>query len=363
MSYADFLAHALLPGYSAKQYMKPEEGAPVPTPNPLRAPPTKPSFLENLLMPGMQVGRMLLPPAAPALEADRKKQRDFDEQAQLRYRVGADNEKQQGRLPSSDPGSAGPGAGEVADDEAVQDTDDLGAETAAATRGPGGQVRVPVGPASPIADPVRAAMLQAGLALMVPTWGNSLSQIGQAAGQGAAAAGRAENINTQEQRRVEGQEDRALNREGKEADIDKTKAETAEIKSGESSRSRRLRGKTPSVLDEAANAAGLGAKGKAYLQQRLKSLNEEDLLGEDADAVERFNQIIAEAKRVDAPTASPAAPAATPVTPAKAPNIGGTEQATNLPLIKSPEEAAKLKPGTRFLYEKDGKLLPGRVPN
>ncbi len=215
-------------------------------------------------------------------------------------------------------------------------------------------------------DPFRAAMLQLGLNLMVPTWGNSLSQIGQAAGGGVAAAGRATELNEAEEekqyKRGLGEEDRDLKRRKIESEIGKTDAETDEIKSGESSRSRRLRGRQPTVLDDAAAAANLGPKGKAYLAQRIKTINQEDLLGnEDADPVEKFNKIIAEAQKLDAPAA-----------PAKAPNTG-TEtvsgvDAKKLPLFDTPADVKKaiadktLKKGDSFRFMQNNKEVIGKVP-
>ena len=233
----------------------------------------------------------------------------------------------------------------------------------AAVPGPDGTLRVPVGGASQVADPLKAMMLQIGLNLMTPSWGNSLSQIGQAVGGGAAAAGRAQQLNTNEEDRQRGIQTEAANQKLKTgktgADIEESKAKAAnyrasaeDLASGESSRSKRLKGKQPTTLDEAAASANLGPKGKLYLAQRLKTLNQEDILGTgDIDPTEKFNTILAEAQKLDIPAK-----------PATAPNVGGTETLDSLPFIKTPADAKKLPSGTKFLFEHNGKVTRGVAP-
>jgi hypothetical protein len=199
-------------------------------------------------------------------------------------------------------------------------------------------------------------MLQLGLNLMVPSWGGPMSQLGQALGGGFAAGGRAQQLNTEQQQtdedRAGKKEDRASVNALRGAQTEKTLAEAETEKSGESARSRRLRGKTPTVLDELAASANLGPKGKAYVAQRLKTINQEDLLGEDdASPSEKFNQILTEAQKLDAPSA-----------PAKAPNVGGTETVTGVPIVKNIAEAQKLPSGTKFRIEVNGKMMEGTVP-
>jgi hypothetical protein len=256
---------------------------------------------------------------------------------------GEDEEGESPPLPERNPFAGGAGTG------------------GAAVPGPDGQLRVPaVGQAAPVADPVKAMMLQLGLNLMTPSWGNSLSQIGQAVGGGAAAAGRAAQLNTNEEDRQRGIQIEAANQKLKTektgADVEESKAKAGyykanaeDLASGESSRSKRLKGKQPTTLDEAAASANLGPKGKLYLSQRLKTLNQEDILGTgDSDPTEKFNTILAEAQKLDTPT--------------KAPNVGGTETLEGLPFIKTPADAKKLPSGTKFLFEHNGKVTRGTAP-
>jgi hypothetical protein len=229
------------------------------------------------------------------------------------------------------------------------------------TRGPGGDVRAP-NVAAPNIDPLSAGMLQMGLALMTPQWGNAFSQLGQAGSEGVAASGRAAKTNEAEARRVDTEDENDTTAAQKsrltEAQINKTEAEAEYIGSGESSRSKRLRGKNPTVLDVLAESEKLGPKGKAYLAQRVKSLNNEDVLGdEDADPTVRFQAMVDEAKKLDGVETKEAKP----------PNVGGTEtaqgvDAKSLPLVTSLEEAKKLPSGSAFRILRNGQEMIGKVP-
>lgn len=132
-------------------------------------------------------------------------------------------------------------------------------------------------------------LLQAGLNMMVPSWGGPLANIGQAVGAGAEAVGR-----------------------GREAD-QKTKLDNAKLDverarvskmglgkkgAGESSSSKRLKEKTP----QQRIAAGLSPEGAMFFQTRLKQMNKmaaPDDEGNTPDASNTFDQIMAETKRVD----------------------------------------------------------------
>lgn len=361
---------ALIPGWPRS--MQGQTKPPIPVPNPLRQPaqpPASPGILESLLtipsIGGLTFGL--------GGEGDlAKKAKDIQNEAQARQYYNADGV--QIPLPERGARSAAGNAGETGGQEGDSNPFDAGSEGDAevplperspfsggggggTTRDPDGNVRTPLPVSNAVvADPFKAMMLQMAASLMVPQWGGTMSQIGQAFGQGMGAAGRAGQLNDSATQRALAQADkdetRALQTRKVEADIEKTKAETQDIQSGESSRSRRLRGKQPTVLDEAAAAANLGPKGKAYLAQRIKTLNQEDLLGEEnADPVEKFNQIITEAQKLDAPSA-----------PAKAPNVGGTEQAPTMPIIKTVEDAKKLPSGTKFLFDQNGRMMIGTAP-
>ncbi len=357
----------------------PETGVPTPTPNPLRLPPPAPSIggVGSLLSSLFQAPELaaLLPGSGLETDAQRKiKGQQRDAEARQYYNSPGVQmplpEKRNGANPSNE-GGAGAASGEdgaASDDEEDDETPPLpernpltappAGQNGGGVRGPDGSLRVPFTPPPPVADPLKAMMLQIGLNLMTPQWGDGISQIGQALGGGMAAGGRANQLNDANTRRAEADADkdadRSLRARKINADIEHTEAQTEDLKTGESSRSRRLRGKQPTVIDEAAAAAGLGAKGKAYLATRIKTLNKDDLLGtEDTDPVAKFNQILEEAKKLDAPSA-----------PAKVPNVGGTETATSLPIMKTPEEAKKLSSGTKFLFEdpKTKQLTIGTAP-
>ncbi len=340
-------------------------GPPMPAPNPLRLPAPAPAtqgvgdFLSSLLaLPDLSW--LVTDRDSPSTEKLRAK--DNEKQAREQYNRNGKNaqgDEEQPSDSSEDTSETGGGNTPPLPERNPFSGNGGGAGNInAGNRGPDGSLRVPVPPRSPVIDPFQAMMLQLGASLMVPQWGDGLSQLGQAWGQGMAAAGRANAMNTAEDRRVENEqqqnEDRANKKQVQDAQVRHLDAQTNDLNSGESSRARRARGKTPSVIDEAAAAANLGPKGKAYFAQRLKSLNQEDLLGEDTDTVATYNKIIEEAQKLDAPAA-----------PANAPNVGGTETKTSLPVVKSPEEAMKLAPGTQFLFEdpKTKKVVLGTVPN
>jgi len=348
------------------------KGVPLPSPNPLRMPEEQPQ-----LGGGMDfLSSILQLPSLPSIITGGENILDKkvkDERATSEARQRYNSPEVQMPLPERRTGQNSSPSGEATPASGDDETPDLGDEentpplpeqnpltsgASSPSRGPDGQIRVPYRQTAPVADPLKAMMLQMALQLMTPSWGNTMSQIGQAVGGGASAAGRATQLNEAEARRVENEadsdEDRGLKRRATEASIAKTEAETKEIASGESSRSRRLRGKQPTIVDEAATAANLGPKGKLYLAQRLKTLNKDDLLGEeDEDPTAKFNKILSEAQKLDAPSA-----------PAKAPNVGGTETATSLPIIKTPEEAKKLTSKTKFLFEdpKTKQLTIGTAP-
>lgn len=352
----------------------PETGPGIPSANPLRKPAPAPQpgagFLDSLLqgpsMGGLTFGLTGDSPAVTKLKGDKA-------EAEARRYYNAP----QGDVPLPERKDAKSEEAPTNPDEAVPGEDEEGEVPplpeknpfagggvgGGTTRGPDGQVRVPVGQSSPVADPFKAMMMQIGLSLMTPSWGNSLSQIGQAVGGGVGAAGRAAGINEAEddrQRNIANQaEDRALKAQKTGADVEESKAKAGlygaqaeDLQSGESSRSKRLKGKQPTNLDEAAAAANLGPKGKLYLSQRIKTLNAEDILGTgDSDPTEKFNQILAEAQKLDVPVKTPAAP-----------NVGGTETIESLPLVKTPADAKKLKSGTKFLFEQNGRIVRGTAP-
>lgn len=357
--------------------LPPSTEPPLPSPNPLRIPQPAPTVnggvgsLLGTIFQAPEFSWMFTDTDSPSL----RKAKAARNEAEARQYYNAQGVQmplpERGARP--DQGNQGAASASSSDDEEADDSAEgdadvplperspfsgggAGAPGAGPSRGPDGSVRTLVPHAAPVADPFRAMMLQLGLSLLTPSWGDSLSQIGQAVGQGMAAGGRAQQLNRAEEQRVEAKadkdEDRALKARKTEAEIGRIEADTDDIRSGESSRSRRLRGKQPTVIDEAAAAAGLGPKGKAYLAQRIKTLNQEDLLGtEDADPVAKFNTIIEEAKKLDAPSA-----------PAKAPNVGGTETTQGVPVVKSLAEAKKLPSGTKFMIERNGKLMEGVVP-
>lgn len=345
---------------------------PMPAPNPLRGPAPTPQVggVGSLLSSIFQLPDMAgLLPGGENSEAVKKVQgANRDAEARQYYNAEGVQMPLPQRGARANPQATGEAEAEAGDDDsdAGDDSDNetppiptrAPGESAMATsqmRGPDGGIRVPVRQTGPVADPLKAMMLQMGLGLMTPSWGNTMSQIGQAVGGGVAAAGRAQQINENDEKTAKkeatSEEDRALKNRNLEANLEQTEEETRQLKSGESSRAKRLGKKQPTVLDEAAAAANLGPKGKAYLAQRLKTLNTDDLLGDETDPVEKFNKIIGEAQKLDAPAA-----------PAKVPNVGGVDTATNLPIIKTPEEAKKLKSGTKFLFEQNGKMIEGTAP-
>lgn len=349
------------------------QGAPMglPSRNPLRMPQQIPSsaglgsFLSALLtLPKLNLFGQT-PEENPAV-ADIKARRNETE-ARAQYAKGAkelkDNpEKDQAQLDTPEDEPPVPSRNPFAGAEAENDA---GANTGGAVPlGPDGRPRIPVTPPEPIADPVKSALMQIGLSLMVPQWGGTLSNIGQAVGQGAAAGGRAQQLNQAEAERVSKEarigEESAAKIGLQKAETEKASAEAATERSGESARARRLRGKQPSVLDMAADAAGLGPKGKLYLQQRVKSINQEDLLDEDETPTSKFQTILDDAKKLDA---SPEGTTPAPVPQPKGTPTAGTQTVQGVPLVSSLDEAKRTLPkGAKFNIMVKGQLHEGTVP-
>lgn len=158
--------------------------------------------------------------------------------------------------------------------------------------------------APPIAQPgmsdemaIRKIMLQAGLNLLVPQWGDGISQIGQALGAGAEAVSNSQQVD-QENRAAQSK----LETERIKQDTMRALTEQRE-ESAETSRSKRLTGgasgKKPSTeFERITNELQLGPKGKLYLKEELSK--PEDILDPNAPTgVERVEQAIAIARTLD----------------------------------------------------------------
>ena len=128
-------------------------------------------------------------------------------------------------------------------------------------------------------DPrLRAFLLQTGLNLMAGGFGSPVQQFAAAAGGGGEAVGR---FNKLDQARQEANNETGLTQE---------KLEIAR----ESSRTKRLREKN--TAEEAV--AGMHPQARAFYKQRLKSLNQEDIL-DDTSPTDRYAQIMKETKTID----------------------------------------------------------------
>lgn len=140
---------------------------------------------------------------------------------------------------------------------------------------------------SPLFDPLTGKfLLQMGLSLMTPQWGNSLSQIGQAAGQGAEAVDRSNKID---------ETSRLAN-----AKLDVERARVQKMGLGrkgakESSASK----KTKNPMQQMAE--NLSPEAAIFLQTRMKALNKssEGEDGEGGDAAAAFDEIMNATKKVD----------------------------------------------------------------
>jgi hypothetical protein len=188
----------------------------------------------------------------------------------------------------------------------------------------GGGVNIPSGFVSNDTA-LKTAMIQAGLSLMTPSWGNTLSQVGQAAGQGAEAFTRTKQSGRQDV-------SDALEVEKTKADIRGADAlANARTVTAESTKEKRLKGKTDrsTELERLASGIGLGPKGTTYLKTRMKSFD--DITDPDAELppAERFNKLVEDARAMDA----------VPDAVKKAPNVGGTDT------VQATDVTGGLKPG------------------
>jgi hypothetical protein len=150
--------------------------------------------------------------------------------------------------------------------------------------------RVPRGTVSR-SDALKAAMLQAGISLMNPGWGNGLSQLGQAIGAGAEAYTRAKNF----PREQEGEE---LANQSAQSKIDLQNAQAdyyGEVK-GQTKAAARDRS---TEYERLMSSLNIGPKGSAYFKTRMKEFG--DPLSSDAEipTQERFNKILLEAQGLD----------------------------------------------------------------
>lgn len=198
--------------------------------------------------------------------------------------------------PPANEGSAPPSIGKTLAATPSAPSGGEGGRSAANPRGasfgsPAGPQAQPPGSAS--SSDIGKFLLQMGLNLMVPQWGNSLSRIGQAAGAGAEAVGRS---------RKEEQETELTNKkfELEQARIDKMG--TGRKGAGESSRSKRAKEKKP--LE--AFGENLSPEATLYFQQRLKNLKgESEVTNDDGTTAtlseaDQYNNILRETKIIDA---------------------------------------------------------------
>lgn len=163
----------------------------------------------------------------------------------------------------------------------------------------GGSMPAPMKmPAGTVGDnpAMKAALMQFGLNLMTPQWGGELANLGMALGNAAQAYTRV---------KQSGQKDAntALATSKAEADIDATKAlAEARRAAAETSKEKRLKSTTnrSTEFERLTDAMDIGPKGKLYLKEALKTLDEEDVLSDNNETIEqKYNRILNNARQLD----------------------------------------------------------------